>query len=112
MRRELGRRGRTPKYRLGRYGPHSREAFEAAEIAFSSDGGTSAETARSRNRDNARVQRSRIAGDEDGGEVRWDYEDMEWVARIGSKGLARCFVAQLFLPNSDSTREYLQKCKS
>ena len=68
VRRELGRRGRTPKYRLGRYGPHSREAFEAAEIAFSSDGGTSAETVRIRIRDNARVQRSRIARDEDCGE--------------------------------------------
>ena len=36
--RELGSRGRTPKYKFGRYGPQSNEAFEAAVTALSKDG--------------------------------------------------------------------------
>ena len=42
--RELGSRGRTPKYKFGRYGPQSNEAFEAELIALTSDGEISAET--------------------------------------------------------------------
>jgi len=58
--RDFGRRGRTPKYRLGRYGPHNNEAFEAEEIALRREGGRSAVTKRVKNRDNAMVERRRI----------------------------------------------------
>ena len=44
MSRDLGRRGRTPKYKLDRYGPHSREAFDADVIALSKEDEISAET--------------------------------------------------------------------
>jgi hypothetical protein len=37
VRRDLGRRGRTPKYKLDRYGPHSKEAFDADVIALSKE---------------------------------------------------------------------------
>jgi len=68
--RDFGKRGLTPKYRFGRYGPHSNEAFEAEEIALRREGEMSAVTMRERNRDNAMVERRRIVEVEIGG-VRW-----------------------------------------
>jgi hypothetical protein len=68
--RDFGKRGLTPKYRFGRYGPHNNEAFEAEEIALRREGEMSAVTTRERNRDNAMVERRRIVEVEIGG-VRW-----------------------------------------
>ena len=41
---DFGKRGRTPKYKFGRYGPHNNDAFEAAWTEDRSEGGTSATT--------------------------------------------------------------------
>src|SRR5271170_5361929 len=59
--RDFGRRGLTPKYRFGRYGPHNNEAFEAEEIALRREGEMSAVTTSERNRANAMGEGGGIA---------------------------------------------------
>src|SRR5271169_1909172 len=63
VRSDLGSRGRTPKYKFGRYGPHSNEAFEAAVIALSRDGDTSDALTENSNASKARrtVHNSRMS---------------------------------------------------
>ena len=99
--RDFGKRGLTPKYRFGRYGPHNKEAFEE-EIAWRREGEMSAVTTRERNRDNAMVERRRIVEVEIRG-VRWrDYGDMDWGRDLWWWFVRVGFVAQLFLSNREN----------